>query len=68
MALKHENVFDVRMADRHLGMGKLTLEQLQAHLDALPDLADKAMPSSVQFVHGVRSRDLTDTYTDIDDE
>jgi hypothetical protein len=68
MALKHENVFDVRMTDRHLGTGKISPEQLQAHLDALPDLADKAVTSSVQFVHGVRSRDLTDTYTDIDDE
>ncbi|MBQ9242306.1 MAG: hypothetical protein IJ165_03635 [Proteobacteria bacterium] len=47
-----EKKFDKRLIDRHLSggaieMARITKEELQAHLDALPDLADKCEPVSV---------------------
>lgn len=46
-----EKRFDKRLIERHLTNGleaaRITPEQLQAHLDGLPDLADKCEPVTV---------------------
>lgn len=47
-----EKRFDKRLIERHLAggaieMARITKEELQAHLDALPDLADKCEPVSI---------------------
>lgn len=35
--------FDVRVADRLIDHGILTREELNSHIESLPDLADKAV-------------------------
>lgn len=41
---KSSNVYDTRVLNRNLADGTLTPEELQKHLEALPDVAQKAQP------------------------
>lgn len=42
---------DVRLQRRNLRSGKITQEQLDAHLAGLPDEAEEAVPAEAKFVH-----------------
>ena len=42
---------DVRLQHRNLRSGKITPEQVQAHLDSLPDDAEHAVEVDTRFQH-----------------
>ena|GEM_PF-1447549 len=41
--------FDKRCAPHYISTGALSADLFQKHLDALPDLSEKACPSEVRF-------------------
>ncbi len=49
--------FDVRTLERYLREGTITEEQYEAHLQELPDVADKAEPLESEFEEDVLDDD-----------
>ncbi len=50
-------LFDVRAVDRNIDKGHLSAEDLQKHLDALPDAADKAAEMDVDQYDEIAERE-----------
>ena len=46
-----DQLFDTRIVDRNVARGKITREQVDAHLESLPDDAELAETSGTPFVH-----------------
>ena len=54
--LREEMKFDVRTLKFRLRRNEISLEELQKHLDSLPDEAEEAEPTTTQFVATFESR------------
>ena len=53
VSMYEQKKFDKRLIERHIAGGaiesaRITPEELKAHLDALPDVADKCEPVSIE--------------------
>lgn len=57
MALKQENIHDVRMIRRHISRGKISRTDWKKHLEDLPDLAEQAEASEIVFEHSAEEDD-----------
>lgn len=50
---REKRKYDIRTMERFLREGKVTEEEYEAHLQALPDVGDKAVPVEAEFVPGI---------------